>query len=153
MIWRWEYFTPEEVLSPVGLAQYLQDNLLMQPFALDAFDGFRAEFNSPLLVNHGTLKRRGYRSPEENKKVGGASLSRHTQGIAIDVTAKEFEARVLFEAVLQSSARYGFGGIGFYPHRNFVHIDCRPILGKGPKVWEELKNGKIISVTDTSIFH
>lgn len=133
-MWPWKYFQPHEVLSPVGIEQYERGNLLFQPFALDAFDELRRFLKKPLYANHAWLTLRGYRSPQENSRAGGASLSRHIQGIALDVTCDELKSYELFQAVKEIAPELGFGGIGHYADSNFVHIDCRPILDK-PITW------------------
>lgn len=138
MIWRWRYFTPEEVLSPDGLEQYDRGNLLFQEFALDSFDDFRRFLKKPLFANHRRLTKRGYRSTEENEKVGGARFSRHLQGIALDLTCSRLKSHELFKIAYENALELGFGGLGHYPASNFVHIDCRPIIFDRPITWGDL---------------
>jgi uncharacterized protein YcbK (DUF882 family) len=135
MNWRWEFWKPEEVLSPMGLTQWERGNLLFQPFALDTFDELRRILQKPLRANHGKLELRGYRSCHENYKASGAPLSRHVQGIALDVTCYHSPVAELFEAIEKVSEVLGIGGIGYYPDRNFVHIDCRPLIDGKPTIW------------------
>jgi uncharacterized protein YcbK (DUF882 family) len=64
----------------------------------------------------------GYRSPEKNSKVGGAKLSQHMTGKAIDVQVKgSYEERAEF---VVAASRAGFTGIGVYS--SFIHLDIRP---------------------------
>jgi uncharacterized protein YcbK (DUF882 family) len=136
-MWKWKYFQPKEVLSPVGLYQYERGNLMVQAFALDAFDQLREEVGSRLVANGAGLKFRGYRSPVENKSIGGAELSRHCQGIALDVTPLDIQLYDFYQHVLSLANELGLGGIGYYPSKGFVHIDCRPLMTDGPITWIE----------------
>lgn len=137
MHWRWKNFQPREVLSPVGMREYHRGNLLFQEFALDRFQRLRSWLGSPLYANHGWLTLRGYRSPQENKKTGGAVLSRHLQGIALDLTSEDLSSHELFRKVKEAAHGMGFGGIGHYPASNFVHVDCRPIVDGQLIIWEK----------------
>lgn len=135
MRWRWDYFKPHEVLGPSGLAQYAKGNLMLQEFALDHLQSIRAAYGKPLMCNGNGLRLRGYRSPSENTKIGGAILSRHVQGIAFDLTPTQ-EPLAYFMAFLETAAdTYQIGGIGFYPSKNFIHIDWRPRCFPEPKFW------------------
>lgn len=69
----------------------------------------------------------GYRSPAINEylrktKKGVAKDSYHTVGKAIDIRIKGIELKDLRNIAL--SLR--FGGVGYYPRSNFVHIDIGP---------------------------
>lgn len=76
----------------------------------------------------------GFRTPEWNRTVGGASASYHVytdrrarEGVAADVEfARGSVADWHKEAQrLRRKNRAGQGGIGFYPQGGFVHIDSR----------------------------
>lgn len=65
----------------------------------------------------------GYRSPEHNKKVGGAKASKHVLGMAADfkvegltpaTVIKDIEVLIMAKQMLE-------GGIGIYP--TWVHYD------------------------------
>ncbi|MEO1804052.1 MAG: D-Ala-D-Ala carboxypeptidase family metallohydrolase [Bacteroidota bacterium] len=75
----------------------------------------------------------GYRYPRYNKKVGGASRSRHIKGEAIDLSIgdinrdgrsnkedKDIVLKLLDQKVIKS-----FGGLGRYPGSQSVHMDVR----------------------------
>lgn len=63
----------------------------------------------------------GYRSPEKNKSVGGAKMSQHMTGKAIDVQVKgSYEERAEF---VVAASRAGFTGVGVYS--SFIHLDIR----------------------------
>lgn len=119
-------FGPREVLSPQGLYQLEKGNLMLQEEALAALEQFRSVVKVPIKVNHGELLYRGYRSPEENKAIGGAQYSRHVQGIAFDCTPEGMD----LDAFYQHALAFGWGGVGLYKARGFVHLDYRSSLGK-----------------------
>lgn len=124
--WVWKLFQPSEVLSPAGLAQLANGNLMLQEFALDLLVEFRRFLGVPLFCNHGTLKFRGYRSLKENETIGGAPFSRHCQGIAFDLSS-ELPIQLLFERAKDFDR---FGAIGYYPDNKFIHVDCRSVSGE-----------------------
>jgi uncharacterized protein YcbK (DUF882 family) len=75
-----------------------------------ARDGLRA----PLEIHS------GYRTRSTNQKLEGAALaSRHLVGKAADITV----AGVKNLKLAQMASVLGRGGTGFYPGRNFVHVD------------------------------
>lgn len=128
--WISKYFEPSELLSPAGIKQLERGNLMLQPFAIGVLDQFREFVGVPLLCNHRTLKFRGYRSPRENETIGGAEYSRHIQGIAFDLSSA-LPVAELFERAKEFGK---FGGLGFYPYKKFLHVDCRYLLGD-PVIW------------------
>lgn len=139
--WRWgTYFEPKEVLSPVGLQQYEESkNLLICPYFMDFLSSFRDWINVRLYINGAsvhtgnTLYYRGYRSPQENNTQGGSSLSRHVQGIAVDMSTHpdDMATQILYEKTLE----FGFGGVGYYPSLKFVHGDMRPKIDGHQHRW------------------
>ena len=66
----------------------------------------------------------GYRSPEYNDLLirEGRDVARHSlhlEGKAIDIHVPH----VGLSAVRRAALRLGYGGVGYYPHSGFVHID------------------------------
>jgi len=67
----------------------------------------------------------GYRSPESNDEMsskpgsGVAKKSLHMQGRALDVRLKKCTCEKLRDLALAAAK----GGVGYYQHSNFVHID------------------------------
>jgi len=66
----------------------------------------------------------GYRTPSHNSRLEGAAKnSMHLYGRAADIYIPGIATQMLSDM-----GRFiGFGGIGFYPSRGFVHIDTGPI--------------------------
>ena len=70
----------------------------------------------------------GYRSPETNAKLrkrdkGVAKNSYHIQGKAVDIRLPGYRTSVL----RRTAHNLKGGGVGYYPHQRFVHIDVGPI--------------------------
>ncbi len=62
----------------------------------------------------------GYRTPKTNRQTEGAALdSRHLVGRAVDISV----AGVSNLKLAGMASVLGRGGTGFYPGRNFVHVD------------------------------
>lgn len=70
-----------------------------------------------------------YRSPEYNRRVGGARNSAHTRGNAIDITQTSF-TQAQRSQFIQEAVRQGIGGIGVY--NSFTHIDTEGVRAWGP---------------------
>ena len=105
--WRWPNFTPKEIACK-GTGKLLVDERSM-----DMLQELRYGLNTPLNINS------GYRSPEHNKRVGGARNSFHTRGMAFDVR----NGRHKVDELVRLARAIGFRGIGYY--RSFTHIDTR----------------------------
>lgn len=70
----------------------------------------------------------GYRSPSTNAMLasmsdGVAQHSLHMQGMAVDIRVPGRRLKAVHTAAL----RLGAGGVGYYPHSDFVHVDVGPI--------------------------
>jgi uncharacterized protein YcbK (DUF882 family) len=79
----------------------------------------------PIVVNS------AFRTPEYNRKIGGARNSQHVQGRALDLRPPAGWTTDRFYRLIRALADELFvhgedliGGIGQYP--NFVHVDTRP---------------------------
>ncbi|MCX5720473.1 MAG: DUF882 domain-containing protein [Nitrospirae bacterium] len=69
----------------------------------------------------------GYRSPEYNAQLvkrsrRAARHSLHVEGQALDFYIPGVDVHELRRAAL----RLQYGGIGFYPRKHFIHLDCGP---------------------------
>lgn len=74
----------------------------------------------------------GYRTPSYNRRIGGASTSRHMVGLAADMQVDGHTARQVFDTIqrLQDEGRMRAGGLHAYEYTddarcNFVHYDVR----------------------------
>lgn len=79
-----------------------------------------------------------WRSPEENRKVKGATDSRHLTGDASDLV---FPGKPL-EEVYHAAREEGFKGIGLYPEKDAIHVDTR----QEPGTWSRIA-GKYLGLT------
>lgn len=124
---RWPSFTPEELLSPDGLAYFRRGFMVMQLHFMDKLQQFRNQVNLPFLINHQGLTLRGWRSPAENATIDGKLY--HPMGLAADISIKDMSPQELAEHAID----FGFHGIGLYS--TWVHVDLRPVLDKNQVVW------------------
>lgn len=142
--WRWANFSPRE------LACKGTGSLLVDEVALDKLQQLRAKLGVPLLITS------AYRSPEHNKKVGGAQNSYHMKGCAFDIRM-ENQDPIAFEL---AAREVGFRGVGYYPKQNFMHIDLGPertwgtpfrrtptALVSEPEVREKITESKIVQAS------
>jgi uncharacterized protein YcbK (DUF882 family) len=67
----------------------------------------------------------GYRSPEHNKAIGGASASQHMLGTAADIVVEGMTPAEVFAKIeeLQAQGKMAIGGLHAYP--TFTHYDIR----------------------------
>jgi zinc D-Ala-D-Ala carboxypeptidase len=116
--WRWPSFSPREIACK-GTGK-----LLINEDALDKLQALRDRLGKPLILTS------AYRSPEHNRNVGGATRSKHMEGIAFDVRMENHNPQE-FEAAARA---VGFKGFGYYPRSGFMHIDTGPARSWG-KPW------------------
>jgi len=129
-----KYFSLAELLSPDGLSLYTHNNIMpLRPELLSTLDEFREYVDKPLLVNHGELKLRGYRSCRENKEAAGASHSMHIMGIAVDISCNHITIRELHTKALEF---YKWTGIGYNKDKGFVHCDVRTTVNGKRMLWD-----------------
>jgi zinc D-Ala-D-Ala carboxypeptidase len=115
--WRWPNFSPAEIACR-GTGK-----LLVNEAALDKLQALRERLGKPLIVLS------AYRSPEHNRAVGGAKVSKHMEGIAFDIAMANHDPEA-FEAAARA---VGFQGFGFYPRSGFIHIDLGPARNWGER--------------------
>ena len=79
--WRWANFSPAEI------ACRGDGSIKINEDALDCLQALRDLLGKPMIVLS------GYRSPEHNRRDGGARASKHMEGTAFDISmAHEFES-------------------------------------------------------------
>lgn len=81
------------------------------------FGRIRDKFDSPIAVTS------GYRPPEVNRAVGGASKSQHVYFKALDIFPLDGNFKKLYQCILASNAT-GVGD-GVDSGKNFYHFDTR----------------------------
>ena len=86
-----------------------------------AFERVRYLWGGPLLVSS------GYRSPEWNRRIGGARRSQHVEGRALDLSPPRNSPQgnlVRLRGIVLEAREQGYlQGVGIY--NGFVHIDIR----------------------------
>lgn len=103
-------------LSPLTLQRQTErvDVACFKPELVRLLKKVEKHYKKPVVVTS------GYRSPQHNKRIGGASGSRHTTCEAADVQIKGVTKWELAKFVRSMSDR---GGVGTYCHTQSVHID------------------------------
>ncbi|MCM8782395.1 MAG: D-Ala-D-Ala carboxypeptidase family metallohydrolase [Candidatus Omnitrophica bacterium] len=82
----------------------------------DIFDSLREKWGKPILISS------GYRCQAHNAKIGGAPLSIHLFGLALDLMFKNIEERIKFQALVEKE--YPELRRGTYKDRpHILHID------------------------------
>jgi uncharacterized protein YcbK (DUF882 family) len=94
----------------------------------------RDHLNAPITIIS------GYRSPDYNKTISGASQSQHIYARAADIQVKGKTPEQVREAILHliKEKKMVDGGIGIYD--TFVHFDVRTIAGLPKARWDERTN-------------
>jgi LysM repeat protein len=104
------------------------DSVLLHPRLIELVQTIRQELAVPLVIQS------GYRTPAHNAKVGGASNSFHTQGMAADVWARDAGRTGMLVTIETLARKLRVGGLKRY--RTFVHVDVGPPGATGnPRTW------------------
>ena len=103
--WPWQFFKPEEVACKGTGKLSINDGFIGK------LDLLRSHLGIPLSLSS------VFRSPYHNAKVGGAPMSRHLIGDAVDLSIVN-EDKLLLKRLAKE---VGFTGFGYY--RTFLHID------------------------------
>nr|DAG71448.1 MAG TPA: peptidase [Microviridae sp.] len=106
-----EHFTGKEFRCKDGTKEFLYCIEL-----IEVLEKIRKHFNEPVIINS------GYRTPEWNKKVGGAKNSYHMKGMAADIVVKNHSSKEVAEYASKALSELDGGVIRY---TNFVHVDVR----------------------------
>lgn len=90
------------------------DGILIATELLETLEKIRNHFNAPVIINS------GYRTPDWNRKVNGASNSYHCKGMAADIVVKGHSSS---EVAKYADKIMEQGGVIRYT--NFTHVDVR----------------------------
>jgi hypothetical protein len=101
-----DHFTLVEFASRDGA-----DEVLNHPALVALLTRVREHFDAPVTINS------GYRSKAHNKRIGGASKSRHVMGLAADVAVWHHTPHEVADFVETLNP----GGLGRY--NTFTHVD------------------------------
>jgi uncharacterized protein YcbK (DUF882 family) len=108
--------------------------VLYSPVLIDKLQKLRDKLGKSIRIVS------AYRTPEHNKKVGGAPKSQHMEGIAADIKVSGVTPLDVAKAALS----VGFTGIGIYTHDGnyFTHVDVRA----SKSYWMDAVGHKLISI-------
>lgn len=91
------------------------------------FENIRSLYDEPITIIS------AYRTPEWNKKIGGAQYSQHLYGRALDLTPPEgITINKFYNDIRLNVDLFGINGLGKY--LSFVHVDIR--LTSNLVVWK-----------------
>ena len=111
------------------------DVILIHPDLPSVLQNIRNQFGKPIIINS------GYRTPEYNKKVGGATRSQHCYGTAADIVVDGVSPASVAAAAEKALKEMDYpGGIGVY--KSFVHVDVRSKRYR----WDQ-RSGKEVAVS------
>jgi zinc D-Ala-D-Ala carboxypeptidase len=72
----------------------------------------REDYGKPIVITS------GYRCPEHNRSIGGAKLSQHVLGNAVDIAGDDLDS-------LYKLAEKHFDAVGDGRPKGFIHVDTR----------------------------
>ena len=111
------------------------DVILIHHDLPSVLQNIRNQFGKPIIINS------GYRTPEYNKKVGGATRSQHCYGTAADIVVDGVSPASVAAAAEKALKEMDYpGGIGLY--KSFVHVDVRSKRYR----WDQ-RSGKEVAVS------
>lgn len=127
-------FTIEEVMCKCCHEYIIRSKLL------SAVQNLRDNIDTPIIVTS------WYRCPNHNKKIGGEPQSLHMEGKACDLVVPDLGLVELYNQI-EAIPWLNDGGIGFYPQKNFIHVD----IGR-KKRWGMI-DGKYVNVEEAMEYY
>ena len=114
---KWNYFKMDEKTGNLGHTVSDLDTLLV-----DKLDIVRGLCGFPFKITS------GYRTPLENKQVGGVNGSAHTKRLAVDIACTDASKRM---SIVGNAWNNGFIGIGI--NKTYIHLDVDSTQNK--RIW------------------
>ena len=103
-----KHFAPNEFMLQGQIVYHKMDKAFLRKL-----DYLREQCGIPLVITS------SYRTPEYNKLIGGATKSKHLEGIAVDVACDNGKDRLnIVEAAIDLGLTVGVGN-------TFIHLDNR----------------------------
>ena len=93
------------------------DVVFVSPKLVMVLQCIRSYFNAQVKITS------GYRTPQYNKLVGGATNSQHCYGMAADIIVEGISVQDV--ASFARKIMPDWGGVGLYIAQGFTHIDVR----------------------------
>jgi hypothetical protein len=130
----YEYFTEDEINRGWDVPEEYLNNIIPTARVLDTL---RQYYGLPIYILS------SYRSPEYNRKVGGAKNSLHLVFNALDFTvANKSDIKLLYNKLVKWDEEHKFdflsksGTMGLGLYKYFIHLDTRGVLGRrSPARW------------------
>ena len=89
--------------------------VFVDKYLAELLEILRKTINKPVIITS------GYRTPEHNKKVGGAEYSYHMRGMAADITVKGMTPK----DVAKELDKLAPNSCGIIVYKSWVHFDTR----------------------------
>jgi len=112
------------------------DRIEINQRLVDALQELRDLAGLPIRVTS------GYRCPEHNRAIGGATRSQHLLGTAADISVRGMTPGQMYR-LAENVEAFRNGGIGVYPDKGFIHVDVRD----GRARWGQL-DGKYVALAE-----
>lgn len=130
-----KYFRLQEIIDRSSYMKWgVKGWILFNPHALEALDGLREFFNTPITVNTwwdneaGGMQYRGYR-PEDCPI--GAKYSEHKNGNAFDCTIKGYTAEDARRIILENTDNPLLARImRLEADTSWLHFDCKEVKNR-----------------------